>query len=68
MRPDSLTDQEEGLGNKGCFGRTPWGLLIEFEQLPHDIGSDAEAEAWRWLPAPRRRETAPLFPPYTLFL
>lgn len=51
--PYDLSGQEAGPGNRGRFGRTPWGLLIEFESLPAPIAYDAEATETRWLPAPR---------------
>lgn len=50
--PYDLGDQEEGPGNRGRFGLTPWGLLIEFEQLPSSMHYDEGAAATRWLPAP----------------
>lgn len=48
--PYDLTGQEEGPGNRGRFGLTPWGLLIEFEtfQVPGRIDGDADIR--RWLP------------------
>ena len=48
--PYDLTMQEEGPGNKGCFGLTPWGLLIEFEQLPAPMQYDDTPPIGRWLP------------------
>lgn len=48
--PYNLTGQEEGPGNRGCFGLTPWGLLIEFEQFPSPIAYDESATVPRWLP------------------
>lgn len=50
--PYDLGDQEEGPGNKGQFGQAPWGLLIEFEQLPAPMDYDGQPEAKRWLPEP----------------
>lgn len=50
--PYNLTDQEQGPGNRGVFGQTPWGLLIEFEQLPSPMTYDNDTAATRWLPAP----------------
>lgn len=52
--PYALTGQEQGTGNRGRFGLTPWGLLIEFEQLPAPMRYDAGTSATRWMPAPRR--------------
>lgn len=49
--PYDLMGQEEGPNNRGRFGRTPWGLLIEFEQLPAPMSYDQDATAARWLPA-----------------
>lgn len=48
--PYDLGDQEAGAGNRGRFGRAPWGLLIEFEQLPSPMSYDGEPDAPRWLP------------------
>ena len=48
--PYELGGPEEGPGNRGVFGRTPWGLLIEMEQLPAPMHYYPEAEARRWLP------------------
>lgn len=50
--PYDLTLQEEGPGNMGCFGLTPWGLLIEFEQLPSPMQYDDSPRSDRWLPDP----------------
>lgn len=47
--PYDLTAQEAGPGNRGHFGLTPWGLLIEFEQLPAPMHYD-RAGVTRWLP------------------
>jgi len=49
--PYDLTDQERGPGNRGRFGLTPWGLLIEIEQLPSPMSYDDNTTARRWLPA-----------------
>lgn len=49
--PYDLTGQEEGEGNRGRFGRTPWGLLIEFESFCSPITYDPEARARRWFPS-----------------
>lgn len=49
--PYDLGDQEQGRGNRGRFGLTPWGLLIEFEQLPSPMKYDGNPSAVRWLPA-----------------
>lgn len=48
--PYALSGQEEGPGNRGRFGLTPWGLLIEFEQLPSPMQYDGNPSASRWLP------------------
>ena len=48
--PYALADQEAGPGNKGRFGRTPWGLLIEFEQLPSPMTYDGDPGTTRWIP------------------
>ncbi|MBJ3776902.1 VOC family protein [Acuticoccus mangrovi] len=49
--PYRLSGQEEGAGNRGRFGLTPWGLLIEFEALPAPMAYDPGVTATRWLPA-----------------
>ncbi|WP_138465760.1 VOC family protein [Poseidonocella sp. HB161398] len=56
--PYALTGQEEAPGNRGRFGLTPWGLLIEFEALPSPVRYDGAPSAPRWLPAPRRETEA----------
>lgn len=48
--PYALTGQEQGPGNRGRFGLAPWGLLIEFEQLPSPMQYDEGATTVRWLP------------------
>lgn len=48
--PYPLLGQEEGPGNMGRFGLSPWGLLIELVQLPAPIQYDEGATAVRWLP------------------
>lgn len=45
-----LSGQEEGAGNRGRFGRTPWGLLVEFESFASPIKYDPGARARRWFP------------------
>ncbi|MCA0994212.1 VOC family protein [Alloyangia pacifica] len=50
--PYDLGGQEEGPGNRGVFGLTPWGLLIELEQLPAPMHYDGSPDAKRWLPEP----------------
>ena len=50
--PYDLGGQEAGPGNRGRFGLTPWGLLIEFEQLPSPMRYDGAPSAPRWLPDP----------------
>lgn len=50
--PYPLSGQEEGPGNMGRFGLTPWGLLVEFVQLKAPIQYDEGATATRWLPKP----------------
>ena len=49
--PYELTGQEEGQGNFGRFGLTPWGMLIEFEQFETPIQLDEDASEERWYPA-----------------
>ncbi|MCC2978005.1 VOC family protein [Sphingomonas sp. PL-96] len=48
--PYDLTGQEAGPGNRGRFGLTPWGLLIEFESLSSATTSDTGTDTQRWLP------------------
>lgn len=48
--PYGLTGQEQGQGNRGRFGLTPWGLLIEFESFSSPFQYDEEATEQRWLP------------------
>ena len=48
--PYDLSGQEAGEGNRGRFGRTPWGLLIEFESFGSPIKYDPGARALRWFP------------------
>ncbi|NVB39985.1 VOC family protein [Pseudenhygromyxa sp. WMMC2535] len=50
--PYPLMGQEAGPGNRGRFGLTPWGLLIEFERLPSPMDYDEDTEAQRWIPEP----------------
>lgn len=49
--PYQLTGQEQGAGNLGRFGLTPWGLLIEFQHFGSPIRYDAP-ELARWIPEP----------------
>lgn len=49
--PYELSGQEEGDGNRGRFGKTPWGLLVEFETFRSPISYDPVARAERWFPA-----------------
>lgn len=53
--PYDLMGQEEGPANRGRFGVTPWGLLIEFEQLPSPMTYDGTPTATRWLPDPANK-------------
>lgn len=48
--PYELTGQEAGPGNRGCFGRTPWGLLVEFESFGAPVRVDSGSRLRRWLP------------------
>ena len=48
--PYDLSGQEHGAGNRGRFGRTPWGLLIEFVCFKSSIAYDPGARAVRWFP------------------
>ena len=45
-----LSGQEKGAGNRGRFGRTPWGLLIEFVCFNSSIAYDPGERAVRWFP------------------
>ncbi|WP_375688799.1 VOC family protein [Pseudooceanicola sp. LIPI14-2-Ac024] len=49
--PYPLTLQEAGPGNRGRFGLTPWGLLVEFESFGSPVDCDAAETADRWYPA-----------------
>lgn len=49
--PITLSGPEEGPGNQCWFGRTPWGLTIEFIYLPSPLKLDDEARSGqRWRP------------------
>lgn len=49
--PIVLGGREEGPGNRCWFGRTPWGLTIEFIHLPSPLALDDEGRSGpRWLP------------------
>jgi hypothetical protein len=48
--PYDLSGQEEGEGNRGQFGLTPWDLLIEFEQFRSSIAYDDGVTKTRWFP------------------
>lgn len=48
--PYDLGAPEDGPGNKGVFGRAPWGLLIEIQQLPAPLTYLRGATATRWFP------------------
>ncbi len=50
--PYGLTGQEEGDGNRGRFGLTPWGLLVEFESFASPFSYDEGATEERWIPSP----------------
>ncbi|MFP8967435.1 VOC family protein [Pokkaliibacter sp. CJK22405] len=49
--PYELGGQEEGEGNMGCFGLTPWGLLVEFERFDSPLQYDEGATETRWFPS-----------------
>lgn len=48
--PYDLGAPEDGAGNRGVFGRTPWGLLIEMEQFKSPMTYKPSATEERWLP------------------
>ncbi|MCA0922172.1 VOC family protein [Pseudooceanicola nanhaiensis] len=48
--PYDLGAPEDGPGNKGVFGRAPWGLLIEIQQLPAPMTYLPDAPEARWFP------------------
>lgn len=48
--PYDLAAPEDGPGNRGIFGRTPWGLLIEIQQLPAPMTYFDDTTSKRWLP------------------
>ncbi|MGI3170701.1 VOC family protein [Pseudooceanicola sp. C21-150M6] len=48
--PYDLGPPERAEGNRGVFGRAPWGLLIEMEQLPGPMDYASGARSTRWQP------------------
>ncbi|GKT33619.1 Short-chain dehydrogenase/reductase SDR like protein, partial [Aduncisulcus paluster] len=46
--PYNLGAPEDGPGNRGVFGRAPWGLLVEIQQLPATMTYLPDAQATRW--------------------
>jgi catechol 2,3-dioxygenase-like lactoylglutathione lyase family enzyme len=49
--PIDLGGKEQGPGNRCWFGTTPWGLHVEFINLPAPLALDDEARSGpRWLP------------------
>lgn len=56
--PYDLGAPEDGPGNRGVFGRTPWGLLIEIQHLPAPMTYQPSASARRWLPDDTEGQTA----------
>lgn len=48
--PYDLDAPEDGPGNRGVFGRAPWGLLIEMESLPAPMTYLPGTDAVRWRP------------------
>ena len=50
--PHPLANQEDGPGNRGVYGRAPWGMLIELIQLPAGVSYPDDAILPRWKPLP----------------
>lgn len=48
--PHPLAGIEEGPHNRGVYGKTPWGSLIELIQYPDGIDYPEDSEAERWTP------------------
>ncbi|WP_425053407.1 VOC family protein [Psychromarinibacter sp. S121] len=51
-KPYDLGPPEDGPGNRGVFGRTPWGLLIEMQQFASSLDYLPGASSGRWFPKP----------------
>lgn len=49
--PHPLANQEDRPGNRGVYGRTPWGTLIELIQLPGGVAYRDDATLPRWKPS-----------------
>lgn len=48
--PNALSGCEEGEGNAFHFGKTPWGMLIEFIRFPSPLTYNQNGELKRWKP------------------
>ncbi|MGW8188941.1 MULTISPECIES: VOC family protein [Sphingomonas] len=43
-----LFPKEEGCGNLFCYGRTPWGMMVEFLTYPSGMGYERGTSLRRW--------------------
>lgn len=48
--PHPLAGVEDGEGNRGVYGKTPWGSLVELIVYPSGIDYPKDSEATRWTP------------------
>ena len=49
--PNPLTGAEAGEGNAFRYGRTPWGMIVEFLTAPSPMAFEAQSALRRWKPA-----------------
>lgn len=49
--PNSLTGFEQGEGNAFRYGRTPWGMMVEFMSSPSTMKYEEAAGPRPWKPA-----------------
>ena len=49
--PNPLTGFEKGAGNAFRYGRTPWGMMIEFMTSPSTMEFEKQAGPRRWKPS-----------------
>ncbi|ACI52131.1 Glyoxalase/bleomycin resistance protein/dioxygenase [Gluconacetobacter diazotrophicus PA1 5] len=49
-RPRAQLGIEEGEGNTFCYGRTPWGMTVEFLSTPNTRTIDAQSPTPRYQP------------------
>ncbi|WP_260987720.1 VOC family protein [Roseomonas gilardii] len=48
--PHPLSGVEDGEGNAGAYGRTPWGMLVELITYPARISYPPGSAVTRWTP------------------